>query len=105
LREQARDRLKTGAAGHVEVEDEHGRPMCVREAFSAWDRLRLGDDLQAFLAIDQQPQPLADDGAVVGDDDGGDGHRKSGGGGPHARWCEDRRRTGGHHVLTRSIGR
>ena len=45
LREQARDRLKTGAAGHVEVEDEHSRPVFVREAFSVWDRLGLGDDL------------------------------------------------------------
>ena len=47
-----------------------GRCARVRRSASG-TRAGLGDDLQAVLVVDQQPEALADDGVVVGDDDGG----------------------------------
>ena len=45
--------------------------MRAGEALGVRDGAGLGDDLQARLVVDQQPQPLTDDGVIVGDDDGG----------------------------------
>ena len=68
---QPRDRLQARAAGHVEVEHEHGRPVRAGQPLGVGDGAGLRDHLQAFLVVDQHPQALADDGVVVGDHDGG----------------------------------
>ena len=64
-------------AGHVEVEHEHvglwpedgsQRPVDVR---------RLGDDLEAGVLVQQQPQARSDDRVIVGQDDGDRRHPAS----------------------------
>lgn len=66
---QARDRLEAGAAGHAEVQDEHGWPVRSRQAFGIRDGSGCGNDPQALLVVDQQPQGLTNERVVVGDDD------------------------------------
>ena len=44
--------------------------MGAGEALGVRHRAGLGDDLQAVLVVDQEPEPLTHDGVVVGDDDG-----------------------------------
>ena len=52
--------------------------MRAGEALGVRDAAGLGDDLQARLVVDQQPQTVADDGVIVGDDDGESVSRSAG---------------------------
>ena len=66
---QRRDRVEARLARHVEVEHQHVGLVAADVAPGGVDVARLGDDLEAVLALQQQPQPAAHDGVVVGEDD------------------------------------
>ena len=66
---QRRDRVEARLARHVEVKHEHVGLMAADVAPRGVDVTRLGDDLESVLALQQQPQPAAHDGVVVGEDD------------------------------------
>ena len=69
LRTDRGNRLEAGAAGHVEIEYQHPRVVAAHVAPRAPHVGRLGEHLEVGLAVEQQPQPAAHHGVVVGEDD------------------------------------
>ncbi len=69
LRAQAADRLDARAIGHLKIQYQHLGPVAVHVAPDRREISRLGDHVDAILAIEQQPQAAAQERMVVGQHD------------------------------------
>jgi len=63
------DRLDARSTGHPQIEHEHMRGMSVHMTHDGREIARLGDDVDACLAVQQQPQAAAHRNMVVGQQD------------------------------------